>query len=100
METFTIPEQPPPTDPVSHAQIRWASLPVDPLEEFHDPLAMSDRELLAYCTSLQCETRWVRRLLHEALSRLARLTDDLRRATRLVEWLRQELAAARPRGTA
>jgi hypothetical protein len=79
-------------DTLSHHDIAWTP-PGDRLDrlEARDPLTFTPTELLAYATDLQAETRWVRSLLHEALAQIARQTDQLARATQLVEFQRQQL---------
>jgi hypothetical protein len=79
-------------DTLSHHDIPWTPHGdhLDRLEAC-DPLTFTPTELLAYAADLQAETRWVRSLLHEALAQVARLTDQLERATRVVEYQRQQL---------
>jgi hypothetical protein len=57
---------------------------LDVIEE-RDVLTFTTTEFLTYCADLQSECRWQRRLLHEALAHVARLTDRLQHATREIE---------------
>jgi hypothetical protein len=82
------------TSNITRDDIPWTSAPTPRLEDI-DLLTLTTSELLSYTTDMQSETRWVRRLLREALGMVARQTDDLARAARTVDALRRELRAMR-----
>lgn len=72
------------------ADIPWSSPPVPHLEDV-DPLTLSPLELLAHVEALSRETRWLRRVLHEAVAMTARQRDDLTAKSRQIDALRAEL---------
>jgi hypothetical protein len=71
------------------SDIHW-TLPPEQSIERADPLAMDELELLAYCCDLQAEALALRHALRASVEQLARMTDDLRRAARIIEALRRE----------
>lgn len=75
-------------------EIRWTPEPVERLEDV-DALALATGELLAHVEALHDDVRWRRLLLSEALSTVSKLTDDLARAARLIEYQRQQLRQQR-----
>ena len=75
---------------VRAAEITWTVEPL-PRTEDVDVLTLTSTELLAYTQGLQREAHWLRALLHEAVALVAKLTDDLKRMTRVVEDQRAQI---------
>jgi hypothetical protein len=55
---------------------------------------------LAYCGDLQSETKWLRFGLRGAVGNLAKLTNELQRATQVIAHQRQQLREQRQRRAA
>ena len=75
-------------------EIHWASAPLDRFEDT-SLLSLSADEMYEATTSFQAETKWLRRLLQEALEQLAAQTDLTNRQFRRIESLLEELRALR-----
>lgn len=73
--------------------IPWMLRPIARLEECtaKDLLALDGRQLLAYTATVREDARALRLTLHEALALIARQQDQLTRATRVIDFQRQQL---------
>jgi CHASE3 domain sensor protein len=79
---------------VAHHEITWRSEPIEQLERL-DILTLDDRQLLEHVADLKLEITWLRRLLSEALTTVARQTDALTTKSRTIESLRREFSVLR-----
>lgn len=76
-------------DGVNASEIRWALEDLQPFERV-DLLTLNDHELLQYAGDLQHESRWLRELLHEALTHLHIVTNQLESARATIRALRRQ----------
>jgi hypothetical protein len=78
-------------------EIRWTLEPRARLEDLsgEDLLALDPGELLTYAADCRDDLRAVRDTLHQALAFIARQQDQITRATRIIEWQRQQLRDGR-----
>ncbi len=79
---------------VSADEIRWTPFTDDTIRlECVDLLTLTEDELLSYTASLQLETAWLRRLVHQALAQTAQLSARLDSAKREIRRLRPTMGS-------
>jgi hypothetical protein len=74
---------------INITDIAWQSDPLPHLED-QGVLLLDEAGLLEHVGGLRSEASWLRRLLHEALACVAKLSTQLRRATTIITDLQHE----------